>query len=263
MTPAREGAHGGTVLLGEEAVAGGPSYDAALGLVLLRRGTGGAREVIRVFNPDPTAGFSRRDQLRPDFAAALRLVRERGFEPVLRGPGGRFAVYHRGSVVVDHVCLEPGSAEGMQDRFEHYAEMHAEILRGLGLDARIGEVPGEYCPGKYSVNAGGVTKIVGSAQRLTREGWLFSTVVQVSGSAVLREVLVAASAALGYDLDPATVGTVEDSVPGITTAQVTTAVTKAYAALADEVWPALPLEVVRALGEAARERGRELSEGGD
>jgi len=133
---------------------GGPSYDAALGLVLLRRGTGGAREVIRVFNPEPTAGFSRRDQLRPGFAAALRLVRERGFEPVLRGPGGRFAVYHRGSVVVDHVCLEPGSAEGMQDRFEHYAEMHAEILRGLGLDARIGEVPGEYCPGKYSVNAG-------------------------------------------------------------------------------------------------------------
>ena len=59
MTPAREGAHGGTVLLGEEAVAGGPSYDAALGLVLLRRGTGGAREVIRVFNPEPTAGFSR------------------------------------------------------------------------------------------------------------------------------------------------------------------------------------------------------------
>src|SRR6476620_11747365 len=189
MTPAREGAAEGTVLLGDQAVTGGPSYDAALGLVLLRRGTGGPREVIRVFNPAPTAGFSRRDQLRAGFPAALRVVRDRGFEPVVRGPGGRFAVYHRGSVVVDHVCLEPGSAERMQDRFEHYAEMHAGILRGLGLDARIGEVPGEYCPGKYSVNAGGVTKIVGSAQRLTREGWLFSTVVQVSGSAVLCEVL--------------------------------------------------------------------------
>ena len=262
MTPDSEGAAKGTVLLGDQAVAGGPSYDAALGLVLLRRGTGGPRQVIRVFNPAPTAGFSRRDQLRTGFPTALRVVRERGFEPVVRGPGGRFAVYHRGSVVVDHVCLETGSAEGMHDRFEHYAVMHAEILRRLGLDARIGEVPGEYCPGKYSVNAGGVRKIVGSAQRLTREGWLFSTVIQVSGSAALREVLVPASVALGYDLDPTTVGAVEDSVPGITTAQVTTAVTDAYGALADEVWPALPEEVVRALADVVRGRADELSDGG-
>jgi lipoate-protein ligase A len=107
-----------------------------------------------------------------------------------------------------------------------------------------------------------VRKIVGSAQRLTREGWLFSTVIQVSGSAALREVLVPASVALGYDLDPTTVGAVEDSVPGITTAQVTTAVTDAYGALADEVWPALPEEVVRALADVVRGRADELSDGG-
>jgi lipoate-protein ligase A len=258
MTPAREVATEGIVLLGDGAVAGGPAYDAALGLVLLRRGIGGAREVIRVFNPAPTAGFSRRDQLRPGFGAAVREVRERGFEPVLRSPGGRFAVYHRGSVVVDHVRLEPGSAEGMHGRFERYAAMHARILRGLGLDARIGEVPGEYCPGKFSVSAGGTTKIVGSAQRLTREGWLFSTVIQVSGSAALREALVAASVALGYDLDPATVGAVEDTVPAVTTAQVTRAVTDEYAALADELWPGLPEEIVQALAEAVEERADEL-----
>ncbi len=258
MTSAPEAPAEGIVLLGDGAVAGGPAYDAALGLVLLRRGMGGAREVIRVFNPAPTAGFSRRDQLRPGFGAAVREVRERGFEPVLRSPGGRFAVYHRGSVVVDHVCLEPGSAEGMQGRFERYAEMHARILRGLGLDARIGEVPGEYCPGKFSVSAGGKTKIVGSAQRLTREGWLFSTVIQVSGSVVLREALVAASAALGYDLDPGTVGAVEDTVPNVTTGQVTRAVTDEYAALADELWPGLPGEVVQALAEAVRERADEM-----
>jgi lipoate-protein ligase A len=136
--------------------------------------------------------------------------------------------------------------------------MHASILRGLGLDARIGEVPGEYCPGKFSVSAGGKTKIVGSAQRLTREGWLFSTVIQVSGAAVLRDALVAASAALGYDLDPGTVGAVEDTVPNVTTGQVTRAVTDEYAAIADELWPGLPGEVVQALAEAVRERADEM-----
>ena len=41
-------------------------------------------------------------------------------------------------------------------------------LCSLGVDARIGEVAGEYCPGKYSVNARGATKIMGVGQRLAR-----------------------------------------------------------------------------------------------
>jgi octanoyl-[GcvH]:protein N-octanoyltransferase len=246
-----------TVLLGEGAVVGGPAHDAALGQVLLRHGS--TRQVIRVYTPAPTAGFSRRDSLRPGIGAALRAARERGFEPVLRGPGGRLAVYHRGSVVVDHVGLEPGATAGMGVRFEHYAAMHAGILRELGLDARVGEVPGEYCPGTYSVNAGGVSKIVGSAQRLNRRGWLFSTVIQVAGSAELRDLLVQAYDCLGYDLDPATVGAVEDFVPGVTVTQVAQAVNAAYSALADEVSVELPEEIVTALAEAVRERAGELS----
>jgi len=43
---------------------------------------------------------------------------------------------------------------------------------------------------------------------------------------------------------------------------VTTAVTDAYGALADEVWPALPEEVVRALADVVRGRADELSDAG-
>lgn len=217
---------------------------------------------MRVFVPEPTAGFSRRDRLRPGFDAAVRAARRRGFEPVFRGPGGRFAVYHRGSVVVDHVRLDPGAAAGMLDRFEHYATLHARILSDLGLDARIGELPGEYCPGSHSVNAGGLSKIVGSAQRLTRAGWLFSTVIQVAGSAALRDALVEVSTCLGYDLDPATVGAVEDFLPGVTVRQVASAVTAAYAEGADEVGADLPEGIAAHLADAVRERREELSPGG-
>lgn len=54
------------------------------------------------------------------------------------------------------------------------------MLRRLDVpEARVGQVDGEYCPGEFSINVGGRAKVVGSAQRVTGTGALFSTVVQV------------------------------------------------------------------------------------
>ena len=77
-------------------------------------------------------------------------------------------------------------------------------------------MPGEYCPGEFSVNAAGTTKLVGTAQRLTRHGYLFSAVVLVTDPDPVREVLVDAYAALGLDWRPASVGAVADHAPGVT-----------------------------------------------
>ena len=81
-------------------------------------------------------------------------------------------------------------------------------------------MPGEYCPGEFSVNAAGTTKIVGTAQRLTRHGYLFSAVVLVTDPEPVRAVLVDAYAALGLDWRPASVGCVADHVPDVTVADV-------------------------------------------
>ncbi|BFU44030.1 biotin/lipoate A/B protein ligase family protein [Krasilnikovia sp. MM14-A1004] len=215
-----------TVLLAEE-TAGGPAHDVALGPLLLRHGLGEARDILRVYSPEPTAAFSRRDTLRPGYPRAADAVRRLGFAPVVRPQGGSLAAYHRGSVVVDHVHRDPQASRDPVERFQRFAALHAELLVRLGAPARIGPVAGEYCPGEYSINAGG-TKIVGSAQRVTRDGWLFSTVIQVTGSGGLREVLTAAYRELGYDFAPATVGALEDVVPGVTVPAVTAAVRAAY-----------------------------------
>lgn len=215
-------------LLSGDPLPGGPAADVALGQELLRDGLGGAREILRVSSPAPTAAFSRRDTLRPGYPAAAAAVRGWGFTPVVRPQGGSLAVYHRGSVVVDHVYRTPDASRDPLQRFRRFADLHRAVLSGLGADARIGAVPGEYCPGDYSVNLGGTRKVIGSAQRITRDGWLFSTIVQVTGTALLREPLSAAYTALGYDFDPATVGTLEDDVAGITVQEVTAALLAAY-----------------------------------
>ncbi|HUA70003.1 MAG TPA: hypothetical protein VMA96_02940, partial [Solirubrobacteraceae bacterium] len=76
------------------------------------------------------------------------------------------------------------------------------------------EVPGEYCPGQFSVNARGRIKLIGAAQRIVRGAWLLSSVVVVEPAGELRAVLVDVYSELGLAWDPETTGWVAAEVPG-------------------------------------------------
>ena len=179
-------------------------------------GRPGAEAVLRVHRPRPTAAFSRLDSLKPGFAAAEDAARAHGFAPVVRPGGGRLAAYHRDALVLDLVAPHLDARRQFRERFGAVAESLVGGLRELGVDARVGPVPDEYCPGEFSVNAGGATKLVGTAQRLVRHGYLFSAVVVVADPDPLRAVLREAYAALELTFDPATVGAVADTVPDVT-----------------------------------------------
>ncbi len=184
----------------------------------------GADGLLRVHRPRPTAAFSRRDALAPGFPAASSAAADHGFAPVVRPAGGRLAAYHREALVLDLAAPHPTPHVGHRARFAEAAAALAEGLRTLGVDARPGPVPGEYCPGEFSVNARGATKLVGTAQRLTRHGYLFSAVVLVGDPEPVRAVLAATYPLLGLDWNPATVGSIADEVPGVMVAEVAAAV---------------------------------------
>jgi octanoyl-[GcvH]:protein N-octanoyltransferase len=209
---------------------GEPALEIALASTLLSAVAAGAQgPVLRVYGPPPTVAFGRRDAFLPGFPRAAAAARQRGFEPVLRAQGGRAAAYDGGCLVLDEIMPSRDSMIGIHERFAQDAERHARALRGLGVDARVGEVPGEYCPGPFTVNARGERKLIGSAQRLKRGGWLLSTVVVVDGAGRLREVLEDVYAALELDWDPATVGAVIDEAPGQTVETVQAALLASYA----------------------------------
>lgn len=173
----------------------------------------GAQEWAR---PAPSAAFGRRDTHATGYADAVESVRARGFEPFVRPVGGRLAAYHDGCLVLDVLVRNPDPRPGTTARFRVFADAIADGLRRLGADARTGGVPGEYCPGDWSVNAGGTTKLVGTGQRLVREAVLVTAVIVVGDAEPLREAMAEAYAHLGLDLDPATVGAVSQAVPGVT-----------------------------------------------
>jgi octanoyl-[GcvH]:protein N-octanoyltransferase len=194
-----------------------PVLDLALATALLEQVASGDRgPVIRVYRPAATVAFGRRDSFLEGFVEAARAAVSAGFTPAIRSAGGRAAAYHEQCLVIDEIVPARDAMADVDARFAAEAESQAQALRDLGVDARVGEVPGEYCPGRFTVNAGGQTKLIGAAQRIISGAWLFSSVVVVGDTRLVRDVLVDVYAALGLEWDPGSVGSVADELPGAT-----------------------------------------------
>lgn len=176
------------------------------------------RGKIRIYRPVPTAAFSRLDSLRRGYARACHLVTDWGFEPVMRPAGGHLAIYDAGSVVVDMIAPH-GSEPDPMHRFAAFSGILAKCLQRYGIDAKIAPLPNEFCPGTYSLQAGG-RKVVGLAQRLTKHGFHLGAVIMVGSCERPRAAMTAAYRALDLPLDPRTVGSLSDVVPDITPTSV-------------------------------------------
>jgi lipoate-protein ligase A len=200
-------------LLVRDSIRRPPALEVAISHALVERASAGALgAILRIYRPAPTLAFGRLDALRPGFAAAAEAAREHGFEPVVRAPGGHAVAYHEGCIVVDEIIPDRDPIAGMQDRFARSGERLAAALRTLGVDAHVGRIPGEFCPGDYTVSARGRVKLVGTAQRVIRHASLLAASVAVGDGDGLRAVLTDVYAALELEWDPATAGAIGDEV---------------------------------------------------
>lgn len=194
----------------------------------------GVAPLLRLYRPEPTVAFGQRDERLPGFAAAAAVCREEGFTPLVRRAGGRAAAYHRGSLVIDHIEPDPDPIRHSQARFTEFGELLREALEIAGVSARLGPIPGEYCPGDHSIH--GVSradpdlriKLIGTAQRVISSGWLFSSSIIVEDGAPIRRVLSRAYAALGIPWDPLTAGSITDLGVDTTVEKIEAAVLEVY-----------------------------------
>jgi octanoyl-[GcvH]:protein N-octanoyltransferase len=192
-----------------------PALDIAVSHALLTRVAAGELDAsLRLYRPAPTMAFGRLDGLRPGFGRAGAAARAHGLEPVVRLAGGHAAAYDHDSLIYEEITPEPDVTAGLHERFRDGAALLAEALDGLGVDARVGEIPGEYCAGAYTVSASGRLKLVGVAQRAVRGAALLTAFVLVAGGDRLRAALVDVYDALGIAWDPETAGALDDVMPG-------------------------------------------------
>ena len=207
-----------------------PALDAGVSRALmLRVAAGELPETLRIAHPGTTVAFAKRDAVTDGYDEAVRAARAHGFEATVRLAGGRAAVFHDGTMEIGHAVPEHEPRAGIHHRFERAAARLARALGRLGVDARVGEVAGEYCPGRYSVNARGAVKLAGIGQRIVAGGSHTGVVLVVSGEQRINDVLGPVYEALGIPWEPRVTGSVAAESPGVDWDAVRDAVLAEYA----------------------------------
>jgi lipoate-protein ligase A len=190
-------------------------------------------ETFRISIPGRVVAFGKRDAVSAGFDRAVEIVRGRGYAPVVRLPGGRAAVFHEQTVSFSWTVPIDDRFTGSGARFGAVAALIVRALDLLGVPSAVGEVPGEYCPGAFSVNHANRIKLAGIGQRVVRGAAHVGGVLVVGGSSMVADVLIPVYEALDLSMNPATIGAVEDVAPGVGAEEVASAVLTAVSEAAD------------------------------
>jgi len=228
--------------------------DTAVSRVILERVAGGELpNTFRISRPGRVVAFGKRDRLAEGFRSAVDTARGLRYGAVIRLPGGRAAAFHEGTLSFSWTTRAAPPVRAERERFVALAQLIVDALRLVGVDAAIGAVPGEYCPGEFSVNARGSVKLAGIGQRVVRGAAHVGGMLVVDGADGIREVLVPVYRALGLTWDPATAGAVCDVTPQVDIGSVTDALAASLAARVEVIASALEATTIaRARSIAAR-----------
>ncbi|MDP9493967.1 MAG: lipoate--protein ligase family protein [Actinomycetota bacterium] len=183
--------------------------------------------VFRLHVPGRVVAFGRADRVQSGYHLAVRAAQAHDFAAVERLAGGRAAVFHGSTLAFSIALPDEEPRIGIRQRFEMISGVMVKAFQTLGIDARVGEVPGEYCPGSWSVNVGGRVKVMGVGQRLVRGAAHVGGVVVVDDGESIRDVLIPVYRALHLDWDPRTSGALADRSPGLDNAKVIKAIVRA------------------------------------
>lgn len=208
-------------------------------------GAGRQPETLRLHRTGDIVAFGKHDTITPGYQNAVTASLAHGFTPIERLAGGRAAVFHSGTLAFAWAIPSEDPRSGVTTRFTEITELLATALRSLNVDAHVGEIPGEYCPGAYSIHADHRTKLVGVGQRLVRGAAHVGGVISVSDGWRIREVLSPVYRELGLEWLPSTAGAIDDFAPGVTMDGVLQAVVEAFADRFELVPTGLPEQIVR------------------
>ncbi len=200
---------------------GRPAFDTAVSHAILEEvAAGRLGETFRLYIPGRVVAFGRQDVMTEGYPAAVEACRAQGYEPVERLAGGRAAVFHEGTLAFSWAIPTSDPLRDITLRFTEIDRIVVGALRALDFDARPGEVPGEYCPGRYSVNLEGRWKVMGVGQRLRRGVAHVGGVLVVWGREEINRALTPVYRALSFDWQPAATGSLRAVRAEITTDEV-------------------------------------------
>ena len=213
--------------------------------VLEEVGSGATGSTALLWWSEPYAGLTRPETRLPGFEEAERQMRRIGVPVLVRNSGGGAVAANAGSLSFSMTFPVEDLRHGLYERYAEGSEVIVAALERLGVAAKEGEVEQEFCPGAYSVRAGGPRgiKVAGLAQRVTRRAARVEALILVSDTAGVRDTLSLLYPALGLPFRPEGVGDLIGKDGPLTVRQVVGALceelTQRYGATEEQTGAAL------------------------
>jgi lipoate-protein ligase A len=129
---------------------------------------------------------------------------------VERLAGGRAAVFSEHTVAFSLAVPDEDPRVRIQERFREISGLMVDTFATLGIASQVGEVPGEYCPGEFSVNHEHRIKLMGVGQRLAKHAAHVGGVIAVDRTDLLLQALIPVYRALDLEWRPVTTGSLGD-----------------------------------------------------
>ena len=185
--------------------------DTAISRAILQRvNSGELPATLQVGMPHRVVAFGKHDTFAPGFMRAVGIAKDQAFDTTVRIAGGRAVVFHPGTVRFAWTVPEVEPANTMHFRFAALAEAVVSTLAELGFDSEIGELPNEYCAGRYSVHLTAGGKIMGVGQRLARSAAQVGGMIVVNDTGSINAVLAPVYAELNVPFDAHATGALSD-----------------------------------------------------
>lgn len=172
-------------------------------------GTAG-ESAVRVWRPHRQIAVGPRDVNSEGYERAREAALAREYAVNEREVGGRAVAYTGDTIAFARIEPTDGGRGEIEERYAAVRVDIRDALAGLGVEAERGEPANSFCPGSYSLQAGG-GKLVGLAQRVTEDAVLVAGVLVVDGHEEIAAVLDPVYDALDIAFDPSTVGSIEQA----------------------------------------------------
>lgn len=199
--------------------------------VLEEVGSGATEPAALLWSSEPYAGLTRPETRLPGFPEAAKRMQEIGVPVLVRNSGGGAAAANAGSLSFSMTFPVEDLRHGLYERYAEGSRVIVAALERLGVETEEGEVEREFCPGAYSVRAGGPQgiKVAGLAQRVTRSAARVEALILVSDTTGVRETLSLLYPALGLPFRPEGIGDLTGKEGPLTVTQVVGALSEELA----------------------------------
>ena len=188
-----------------------PALDIAVSRLLLDKvNSNEYSSLLRLYEGHTQVAFGPSDMRKPGYQLAVEEAKKKQFAVVNRLTGGHAVTFHNGILAFAWMFHDQQARSKMHYYFKFVSSILQDALGSLGFFCSIGELPGEYCPGQYSIGIENKIKIAGIAQRIVANAVYVGGFIAVSNAGLIKDILVPVYKHLDIDWDPNTVGSLEN-----------------------------------------------------